>query len=379
MWDLAQLLLFSYLVSLGFLRVRRFYTTPLTGFVRKQVVDDINGPNISTITLPISVIIPARNEELRLPALLESLNNQTRRPQEIIVVDDASTDGTAELARRYGCRVVRPEDKRWAGKSAACYAGAQAATGEYLLFFDADVFLTADALEYLYRYSRKGEVLSVQPYHYMERAYEQCSLYFNLVALLGLDLGRRQHPFDTKLGFFGPCMLLDRETYLKTGGHTLVRDSILEDMALGQAFVKQKIPLYSIPHNKRLSFRMYAEGFRQLFNGWSKNMALGAQRSNVWTILIISSIMALSFIIPVELLKALLRADFAGSFLYTGAFFAFAGLLYLSARQLGFFRFWSCLCFPLMAFFFVVVFLRSFLMQLLHVPIEWRGRRVRIQ
>jgi len=132
-------------------------------------------------------------------------------------------------------------------------------------------------------------------------------------------------------------MLLDRETYLKTGGHTLVRDSILEDMALGQAFVKQKIPLYSIPHNKRLSFRMYAEGFRQLFNGWSKNMALGAQRSNVWTILIISSIMALSFIIPVELLKALLRADFAGSFFYTGAFFAFAGLLYLSARQLGFF------------------------------------------
>lgn len=378
MRDLIQLLLFFYLASLGFLRIRRFFTAPLAGLAGPAQGDDLQNNN-TVDNLPLSVILPARNEELRLPALLESLKHQKQKAQEIIVVDDGSTDRTAEVALRYGCRVIHPGDPAWSGKSAACYAGAQAATGAYIVFFDADVYLAADALSYIYRHRQKGGVLSIQPYHYMEKPYEQCSLYFNLVAMLGLDLGRWRNPFSTKLGFFGPCVLMDRETYLRTGGHALVRDSILEDMALGQALVKRSIPLVAIPHNDRLSFRMYAEGFKKLFNGWSKNMGVAAQRSSLWTILIISSIISLSFFIPGQLLISILGGRVLFTIVYGAAYFVFAVLLFLSARRIGAFSVISCLLFPLLASFFVLVLLRSLFMQLFHMPIDWRGRKVHIQ
>ncbi|HON87963.1 MAG TPA: glycosyltransferase family 2 protein [Spirochaetia bacterium] len=378
MWTLIQFLLFFYLALLGFFRIHHFFTAPLSHIPGTVQADEL--PKNSTIdTLPLSVIIPARNEEHRLPILLESLKQQRQKPHEIIVVDDGSTDGTAEIARRYGCRVVHPDGSDWSGKSAACYAGAKVATGAYIVFFDADVFLAADALAYIYQHRQKGGVLSIQPYHYMEKLYEQCSLYCNLVAILGLDLGQRKKPFSTKLGFFGPCVLMDRETYLFTGGHALVRNSILEDMALGQALVKRNIPLIAIPHNNQISFRMYAEGFKKLFNGWSKNMGVAAQRSSIWTILIISSIIALSIFIPGQLLKSILGGTMLLNMVYSGAYLVFAGLLFLSARRIGSFSVISCLLFPLLALFFVLVLLRSLFMQIFKLPIDWRGRKVHIQ
>ena len=82
----------------------------------------------------LSIIIPARNEEENLPTLLRSLAAQSVRPGEIIVVDDASTDHTAEVARQNGARVVNslPLPEGWRGKTWACHQGAQAAAGQKL-------------------------------------------------------------------------------------------------------------------------------------------------------------------------------------------------------------------------------------------------------
>ncbi|MCX7655538.1 MAG: glycosyltransferase [Treponemataceae bacterium] len=403
MGDLIQFCIFVYLASLGFLRLHRFYTAPFTILLRDTArcfAGDFHGnlkdsfplssPDVplseagtlqrgSESSLSFSVIVPARNEEHRLPGLLQSLANQLIGPFEIIVVDDGSVDGTAEVARQFGCRVLQHKESSWIGKSAACFLGAQAASGEILVFFDADVTLAPDALAYLLRYYQKGTALSVQPYHFTEKIYEQGSLYFNLVTILGLDLGRWRHPFTTKRGFFGPCLVIDRETYLASGGHGLVRDSILEDMVLGQAFAKLKIPLYSLPHKGRIRFRMYAEGFRKLFDGWSKNMALGAQRSSFWTILIVSSIMALSFSVPIGVIRSFAESNIKMGLLYGVTYFGFASALYFSARRIGSFRFLSCLCFPVLALLFVVVLVRSFLMQVLRLPLNWRGRKVEIK
>ena len=67
----------------------------------------------------ISVIIPARNEEKTLSQLLQSINNQNVKPSEIIVIDDQSEDGTADTAKRYGCRVILSENlpEGWVGYS----------------------------------------------------------------------------------------------------------------------------------------------------------------------------------------------------------------------------------------------------------------------
>src|SRR5947208_15836917 len=85
-----------------------------------------------------SFIIPAHNEELELAATVDAIraaaSHATQR-YEIIVIDDASTDGTAEIASRAGAKVIRINRRQIA---ASRNAGARAAQGEYLFFVDAD-------------------------------------------------------------------------------------------------------------------------------------------------------------------------------------------------------------------------------------------------
>ncbi len=96
----------------------------------------------STDRIKLSVIIPAKNEEQVLPRLLDCLTNQTYGPHEVIVGDADSTDRTVDIARSRGCVVVRgglPAHGR--------NAGAGAATGSMLFFFDSDVTIDADFVE----------------------------------------------------------------------------------------------------------------------------------------------------------------------------------------------------------------------------------------
>src|SRR4030081_2503736 len=89
----------------------------------------------------VSVIVPARNEEACLGACLESLVAQAGVGFEIIVVNDASTDRTREIAQSFPqVRVVNagPPPSGWTGKNNAMAAGARVAIGEWLLFTDAD-------------------------------------------------------------------------------------------------------------------------------------------------------------------------------------------------------------------------------------------------
>lgn len=84
----------------------------------------------------LSFIVPAYNEELELPATIDAIRTAAdNRPYEIIVVDDASTDATAEIARRAGTQVVAIDRRQIA---AARNAGAYAAKGDVLFFVDAD-------------------------------------------------------------------------------------------------------------------------------------------------------------------------------------------------------------------------------------------------
>lgn len=83
----------------------------------------------------LSIIIPAKNEQASLPAVLDGIFSCCT-PLEVIVVDDGSTDGTASAASREGVKVIRhPYSK---GNGAAIKAGARAAKGKALLFMDAD-------------------------------------------------------------------------------------------------------------------------------------------------------------------------------------------------------------------------------------------------
>lgn len=96
----------------------------------------------------VSIIIPAKNEERYLPRTLESIQRQNRDDFEVIVVANACTDRTAEIAEGAGCSVIRREDS---GQCSAQNAGARVARGELLLFLDADITLPPQALDVLVR------------------------------------------------------------------------------------------------------------------------------------------------------------------------------------------------------------------------------------
>jgi glycosyltransferase involved in cell wall biosynthesis len=96
----------------------------------------------------LSVIIPARNEESTLPHILNDLEMQTRKPNEIICVNDNSEDTTLDIIKNHNVKWVNLDSLHvgWKGKTWACQNGAKAANGDVLLFIDADVRLSKYAI-----------------------------------------------------------------------------------------------------------------------------------------------------------------------------------------------------------------------------------------
>src|SRR5438309_4492950 len=106
----------------------------------------------------ITYIIPAHNEEAwvgRCVSAIRSAMESVGTVNEIIVVDDCSTDGTASIAQQHGARVVRVEHRHIA---ATRNAGAREARGDILFFVDADTLVSADVIQSALRTIREGAV-----------------------------------------------------------------------------------------------------------------------------------------------------------------------------------------------------------------------------
>jgi poly-beta-1,6-N-acetyl-D-glucosamine synthase len=99
-------------------------------------------------TVPVTVIVPAYNEEQSLPDTLVSLWTQSAAPQDVIVVDDCSTDETSSVAKALGARVVRPPRNTGSKAGAQTFALGLVKT-PYVIAIDADTTLAPDAIERL--------------------------------------------------------------------------------------------------------------------------------------------------------------------------------------------------------------------------------------
>lgn len=318
----------------------------------------------------VTVIVPSRDEARALPVLLGSLRSQTLEPARVIVVDDGSSDGTAAVAARLGAEVVAagPLPAGWTGKAHACWVGARLARTDLLVFLDADTALARDGIERLVaEHARTGGLLSVQPYHTTVRPYEQLSLYFNVVAAMGVGaFGPRER---AGVAAFGPCVVCRRADYEAVGGHRAVRGEVVEDVALARRFHAHGYPVRLLAGRGTVRFRMYPGGFRQLVEGWTKNFGAGARltrvpdlvRSVLWVTATGSG--------AIELVT---RRDLTAVSLYA----ACAGSVAWSARKLGDFRWWVIASYPLALACFLAVFARSLWHTYVRGSVEWRGRRI---
>lgn len=312
----------------------------------------------------LAVVIPARNEAGSLPALLGSLAESLRPGDEVVVVDDASTDGTAAVASAHGARVVEapPLPDGWTGKASACATGVVATTAPVLVFLDADVTLEAGTLDVLgaQAAAEPDHLVSVQPWHRMERPYEQLSVPFNLVSLAGTGLTA---PWGARVPVriaFGPVLATTRAAYEAAGGHAHpdVRGSIVDDIALARRY-DGRVRLWQ--HRTMATFRMYPDGVRQLVEGWTKNIATGAASVPWW-----------AFVLTVGWLWSMVGAPAAG----WPCWVASAIQVYVLGRRVAQVRWWAAPFAPLLALFFLAILARSGRRRRRGRSVTWRGRAV---
>ncbi|KAA6456644.1 glycosyltransferase family 2 protein [Acidobacteria bacterium AB60] len=343
----------------GFLLIRRIPNCP---------------PAVTGPALDLSIIIPARNEEKNLPRLLGSIATSAARPTEILVIDDGSTDSTALLAASMGARVltVAAKPKGWTGKSWACYYGAQHATGDALLFLDADTYFRPGGLERMVsRWLDQNDrrlVLSVLPYHCMSETYEQLSVFFNILMAAGAGgFGVLSSP-----RLFGQSLLISRDLYFGAGGHAAVRGVVLENLRWAGVLRDCGAQVVCVGGEGTLHMRMFPEGVRQMSESWSKAFLQGAADSGgtvlgvavIWISTLWSSAMLL--IAPHDYGRLNLLLVYCLLFLQIS----------MMARRLGNYRLLTCALFPVPLSYYCMVFGRAAFRRALGRKSLWRGREV---
>jgi 4,4'-diaponeurosporenoate glycosyltransferase len=327
----------------------------------------------------VSVVIPARNEARMLPRLLQSLAAQTVPPCEMIVVNDDSSDDTAEVARATGATVIDAGTlpAGWTGKTWACARGAEVATGELLVFLDADTCTAPRLLESLVAaQERSGGVISVQPFHRMVRPYERFSACFNVVA--GMGIGATSVRRDAAItGAYGPCLAVSRSDYERIGGHDSVASEVLEDVALARRARDVGLPVSALEGRDLVEFRMYPDGISSLGQGWSKNFAAGAGTTPLPRLLAIVAWVSGLIEAGWWTLAGLAVAPFGGevSWLHATFYALFAVQLGVFLRRLGNFGVTAWLH-PIAVAAFLLVFVRS-LGATLRGEVQWKDRTVK--
>lgn len=260
----------------------------------------------------VSVLIPARNEETNIERAVRSVAAQ-HGIRDIIVADDQSTDRTAEIldglkAEIPQLRVVRIESlpEGWMGKANALAGASRVASGEWLLFTDADTEHHPGSLAALLERaeSEGADLLSLSPGQRVSKWWQKA-----VIPLIYVNLARRYRfekvsdPKSPEAAANGQYILIRREAYERAGGHQAVRAEILEDVDLARRVKTSGGRILFLPGAAWVETQVYPT-FREMREGWTKNLyALhGAQRRNV--------LMALLDIVLIDLLPALALAYF---------------------------------------------------------------------
>ena len=328
----------------------------------------------------VSIIIPARNEEKNLPRLLNSLSMQSYPIFEVIVVDDDSTDDTADIAKKMGATVLHLREGEWTGKTNACWQGAGSASGDLLIFLDADTwFGHPEALHKLIKaYHNQGKkgAVSVQPYHSIKKSSENLSAWFNILVIVGMNHVSVLGDKIEAAGLYGPCVLCSKKEYLSIGGHEKARHSLVEGFALGKAFVDHDLPISLYTGEKDILFQMYRGGFKELAEGWTKHLASGSKGTHVMIWLFLLMWIGGALGIPILLIHFFFiknRVGFLGTFLLYSLYVLQVRKF---ARRTGNFDSSFLVFYPGLLFFFMLIFVRSFFATHFKKSVTWKGRKM---
>lgn len=233
----------------------------------------------------LSILIPARNEAAVIGQTIQALLGQTYPNFELILLDDQSDDGTGTVATqaagddaRFRLLVGAPLPSGWLGKNWACHQLSQAATGDYLLFADADVRWASNALTALLALAQieQADLLTVWPTQHTESWAERLVvplMSFAILCYLPILPVHFTH-WPAFAAANGQCLLFRRSAYDKIGGHTAVRQNVIEDVALAKTIKAHRLRLRLADGNRLVSCRMY-QNWSEVKAGFAKNILAG--------------------------------------------------------------------------------------------------------
>lgn len=255
----------------------------------------------------VSVLIPARDESGVIRDTLLHLEAQDYPDIEIIVLDDNSTDGTAELARAVGDRVQvitgEPLPTGWAGKNWACHQLASRASGELMLFTDADVRWHPGSLNALVaEFQRTGaDLLTIWPTQITRSWPERLTVSLISLVVLGYLPIWAVHYIPLRIfgAANGQCMAWRRDAYYRTGGHEGVRGTVLEDVTMARRLKSHSLRLRMADGGGLIACRMYND-WPSVRRGFAKNILAGF--GGVIPLLLSTLFHWIVFLFPVALL-----------------------------------------------------------------------------
>lgn len=347
--------------------------------------------NITSLDLErapsVGVIIPARNESENIEECLASLTKSRYPNFEIIVVDDRSEDGTAELARTVppgnAKRLVVIDGEAlpegWLGKPWACQQGARATSAELLVFADADTThgdrLLSRSITELQ--NEDADLLNVLGFQVMESFWERLVLpqIFLAVVFRHPDLERSARSSQWQDGVAnGQFMLMPRTSYEAIGGHESVRDRVLEDLALAQTVKRHGRTFVIRMAMDDLTTRMY-HSLGGLIAGWSRLIQMGSTQGQplVSSFGVVTVATFCFWIVPpLMLLSALL--GFGGETLLIWSALVCSLSVGIHAAFLHFLGApaYYAVFYPLGSFVVLYIMIRS---KVRASDVEWKGRR----
>jgi chlorobactene glucosyltransferase len=233
----------------------------------------------------ISILVPARNEASHIEDTISRLLQQDYPDFEVLLLDDRSSDRTVEIARAAAggdprLRIIQgqPLLSGWTGKNWACHQLAIEASGEILLFTDADVRWESQALTAAAALmaQTRAEMFTIWPTQLTQTWSERLVIPLFMFVLLGYlpEILVRHTPWASFAAANGQCLVFDRAAYARIGGHLQVKGAIIEDVALARAAKMTGSRLVMALGDDFIQTRMYS-GWQEVREGFGKNILAG--------------------------------------------------------------------------------------------------------
>lgn len=355
--------------------------------LRRYLPPPVPGPGARPA---VSVLIPARNEEAAIGGALEAVLASRGVELEVLVLDDGSSDRTAEVVADFARRDPRVRlevapalPAGWCGKQHACAVLAERAGAELLVFVDADVRLAPDGLARAVAFLEASGAALVSGFPRQETGtwLERLLIPLMHFLLLGfLPLGRMRRLRHPAYGAgCGQLFLARRAAYRASGGHGAIRGSLHDGLKLPRAFRQEGFSTDLFDATGVASCRMYRSA-AEVWRGLSKNATEGVATPS--TILPFTVLLMVGQVLPPALLLVAIAAGaLTGAGVVTAPAVGLAALataLAYAPRLAASVRFRQplsgALLHPLAIFVFLLLQWSALARQIAGRPAGWKGR-----